>query len=398
MTGMRHGRTIAFVMLALLAGGIVVQLPLAAADDSDSPFSALWNAIFDLKSRDDQLQAQIDELRSERQSLPVQISGAEATRLVSDLYANIEVQALEQGRTIVHITAGNNGPDRAAGVRLTAFYLMPLFEINSINGDLCMDKSRGIIECIIGTIEQGQQVVISIDTTAREFGKSNTWTVDVSTTTDDANYSNNHVTYNFETGSGKQIEAIEIQQPEEQKVVEEEPVASTEPEQVNDGDGTVANNNTGVEEEPENVEDQTSADPVEETQGESQTSTEPQDAGSDNNNDGDNSSSPNTDVEDQEDRGSEEMDSSNSNNNTDAYEDETAQSEVEGTDASNSEAQQDQQGEPESSQPAAEQQQTREQDASEQSSSEPVASEPSGQSPASESSDSSGQESDESDQ
>lgn len=397
MTGMRHGRTIAFVMLALLAGGIVVQLPLAAADDSDSPFSALWNAIFDLKSRDDQLQAQIDELRSERQSLPVQISGAEATRLVSDLYANIEVQALEQGRTIVHITAGNNGPDRAAGVRLTAFYLMPLFEINSINGDLCMDKSRGIIECIIGTIEQGQQVVISIDTTAREFGKSNTWTVDVSTTTDDANYSNNHVTYNFETGSGKQIEAIEIQQPEEQKVVEEEPVASTEPEQVNDNDGTVPNNNTGVEE-PENVEDQTSADPVEETQGESQTSTEPQDAGSDNNNDGDNSSSPNTDVEDQEDRGSEEMDSSNSNNNTDAYEDETAQSEVEGTDASNSEAQQDQQGEPESSQPAAEQQQTREQDASEQSSSEPVASEPSGQSPASESSDSSGQESDESDQ
>ncbi|MEP0826554.1 MAG: hypothetical protein HRF40_13815, partial [Nitrososphaera sp.] len=392
MTDMRHGRTITFVMLALLAGGIVVQLPLAAADDSDSPFSALWNAIFDLKSRDDQLQAQIDELRSERQSLPVQISGAEATRLVSDLYANIEVQALEQGRTIVHITAGNNGPDRAAGVRLTAFYLMPLFEINSINGDLCMDKSRGIIECIIGTIEQGQQVVISIDTTAREFGRSNTWTVDVSTTTDDANYSNNHVTYNFETGSGKQIiEVIEIQQPEERKVVEEEPVASIEPEQVNDNGGTVPDNNTGVEE-PENVENQTSSDPVEETQGESQTSTEPQDAGSDN--DGDNNSSPTTDVDYQEDRGSEEMDSSNSNNNTDAYEDDTAQSEEEGTDASNSEAQQDQQGEPESSQPAAEQQQTREQDASEQSSSEPEAGEPSGQSPASESSVSSGQESD----
>jgi len=376
-------------MLALLAGGIIAQLPLAAADNSDSPFSALWDAIFDLKSRDDQLQAQIDELRVERQSLSVQSSGGEPLALVSDLYATIEVQTLEQGRTIVHITAGNNGPDRAAGVRLTAFYLMPLFEINSIDGDLCMDKSRGIVECIIGTLEQGQKVVIAVDATARESGRANTWTVDVSTTTDDADYSNNHVTYDFETGSGKQMEeVIEIQQlPERHEVVEEEPEATAEPEEEDDDKGGMVPNNSSTEvEDPENAENQTSTDPEEETPDENQTSTETQDLGS-------NNSSTNTDNEEQEDSGSKVVDDSSSNN-TNEVEDETEQSE-EGSNNGSEETQEENQAESESSQPTTTEQ-TQEQSAPEESGSEPAADPSSDESPANESSDNSQQESSES--
>jgi hypothetical protein len=378
-------------MLALLVGGIIAQLPLAAADDSNNPFGALWDAIFDLQSRDERLQAQIDELRAERETLLAQSSGDEPMVLVSDLYATIEVETLEEDRTIIHITAGNNGPDRAAGVKLTAFYLMPLFEINSIDGDLCIDKSRGIIECIIGTLEQDQEVVIAVDATARESGKENTWTVDISTTTDDADYSNNHVTYEFETGSDKRIEEIpEVQQPEEQKVVEQEPEATTEPEQEDDSDGTVRNNNSTKVEEPENTGNQTSTDPAEETAGGNQTSTETQDSGSNNSN----NNSTNMDNQDLANSESEAAEDSNSNS-TNAAEDETEQPEEEGANNSSEEAQEEQQGESEPSQPTTEEQ-TQDQSASEESGSEPAADEPSEESPAEESSDNGQEESSES--
>ncbi len=63
---------------------------------------------------------------------------------------------------MVHITAGSNGLERVAGARLTAFYLMPPFEIDSIDGDLCMDKGRGIIECIIGILEENEEVRLQL--------------------------------------------------------------------------------------------------------------------------------------------------------------------------------------------------------------------------------------------
>jgi hypothetical protein len=259
---MRLGRTSAFVLLALLAGGIVSQLPAAMADDSVNPFSALWDAVFDLQSRDDALQAQIDELRAERSALLVR---AGEPALASNLYASIDVEA-EDGRTLVHVTAGNSGPDRAAGVKLTTFYLMPLFEINSIDGSLCEDKSRGIIECIVGTLEEGQEYAVTIDATARESGMANTWTVDVSTTTGDSDYSDNHVTYDFETGSGERIEIPQAEQPEEE-----------EPEQ----DGVEPTNSTETEEPQENASNQTSTEP-EQAPSENQTSSETvaEDAGS----------------------------------------------------------------------------------------------------------------------
>lgn len=213
---MRLGRMLAFVVLAVLAGSVISQIPSALADDSANPFSAMWDAIFDLQSRDKDLQAQIDELRAERDALLGQTEPA----FVSDPYAQIKVDVTD-GRTLVYITVGNSGPDRAAGVKVTAFYLMPLFEINSIDGNQCEDKSRGIIECILGTLEAGQESVITIDATARESGEANTWTVDISTTTDDADYANNHVTYDFETGSGKPVEIPATEQPIEQQVTQE---------------------------------------------------------------------------------------------------------------------------------------------------------------------------------
>jgi len=213
---MRLGRMVAFVVLAVLAGSVISQIPSALADDSANPFSAMWDAIFDLQSRDKDLQAQIDELRAERDALLGQTEPA----FVSDPYAEIKVDVTD-GRTLVYITVGNSGPERAAGVKVTAFYLMPLFEINSIDGDQCEDKSRGIIECILGTLEAGQESVITIDATARESGKANTWTVDISTTTDDADYANNHVTYDFETGSGEPVEIPATEQPIEQQVTQE---------------------------------------------------------------------------------------------------------------------------------------------------------------------------------
>jgi hypothetical protein len=279
---MRSGRTLAFVVLALLVGGIVSQLPSALADDSENPFSAMWDAIFDLQSRDDDLQAQIDELRAERNALLAQTG---EPVLVSDLYAELEVETTEDGHTLVYVTAGNDGSDRAAGVKLTTFYLMPLFEINSISGDQCEDKSRGIIECVLGTLEEDQESVITIDATARKSGEANTWTVDISTTTEDSDYANNHATYNFETGSGEPIEIPEVVQPEEEQIIEDEISEETEAEPEPEQDDSTSNststdsgsNSTGTEtEQPqESSGNQTSTEnESEETSGGNQTSAE----------------------------------------------------------------------------------------------------------------------------
>lgn len=253
--------TLGFLVLALLAAGIISQMPSALADDSDNPFRALWNAILNLQSRDEDLQNQIDELKAGREA-PLSIQEPE---FVSDLYAEIEIEASEDGRMLVYVTVGNSGPDRAGAVKVTAFYLMPLFEINSINGHQCEDKSRGIIECALGTLEEGQESVITIDATSRESGQANTWTVDVSTTTDDTDYSNNHVAYDFETGSAEPIEIPQVKQPEETGT-------DSEPEQ---DDSSSNSTSTETQESQESSGNQTSTEnESEETSSENQTSSE----------------------------------------------------------------------------------------------------------------------------
>ncbi len=221
---MRFRKTPVSIMLAVLAGGIISQIPSALGDNSDNnPFGALWDAIFDLQIKDKNLQAQIDELRAERDDGLSSAQTDEPVALASDAYARIWVESAAEGdgQSIVYITAGNNGPNRAAGIKLTTFYLMQLFQINSIDsgGDgLCEDKSRGIIECTLGTLEAGQESLITIHATAKEYGKANTWTVDISTTTKDTDYTNNHVTYDFETGSAATpIKQQQILPPAEQQ-------------------------------------------------------------------------------------------------------------------------------------------------------------------------------------
>jgi hypothetical protein len=243
-------------MLALLAGGVLTQLPPALGDDSQNPFSALWAAIFDLQNRDEDLQAQIDELRAERDGLLIESA---QSGFASDTYTNIEVEATEDGRTLFQIAAGNNGPDRAAGVKLTAFYLMPLYKINSINDDRCENRSRGIIECTLGTLEAHQESVITIDTFARESGKENKWTADISTTTDDVDYTNNHMTSAFATGGAEPVET-----PEEQSVLQDD--ASDVPGAVSEEDsGSSANSTSAETEESQSAGNQTSDETGEET-------------------------------------------------------------------------------------------------------------------------------------
>ncbi|AFU57815.1 hypothetical protein Ngar_c08730 [Candidatus Nitrososphaera gargensis Ga9.2] len=267
---MRFRKTPVAIMLAVLAGGIISQIPSALGDNSDNnPFGALWDAIFDLQIKDKNLQAQIDELRAERDDGLSSAQTDEPVALASDAYARIRVESAAEGdgQSIVYITAGNNGPDRAAGIKLTTFYLMQLFQINSIDsgGDgLCEDKSRGIIECTLGTLEAGQESLITIHATAKEYGKANTWTVDISTTTKDTDYTNNHVTYDFETGSAatpiKQQQILPPAEQQQQPPTEsgiDEPQES-EPEQ-NGLDNNNSSNSTDADTSSEQTADNDSA-------------------------------------------------------------------------------------------------------------------------------------------
>ena len=258
IVGMRPA-IIGALLLAVIGAGLIFQAPSALADDSANPFLALWDAILNLQSKDEDLQNQIDELRAER----VQI--AQEPELVSDLYTEIHV-ATENGHTLVHVKAGNAGHDRADEVKLTAFYLMPLFEINSINRDSCEGKSRGIIECSLGNLESGQEITIVIYATARESGEANTWTVDISSSTKESDFSNNHVAYDFDTGLNEQVE---VQDDDQLANVVGEP-EQTESEQIS---GPASNETQeSANGAAENQESESASEPVTETH---EQSTEP---------------------------------------------------------------------------------------------------------------------------
>lgn len=204
---MRRRRIAVYVMLTLLSGGILSQLPSAMGATTANPLSAIWDAIFDLQNQNKDLQAQIDQLKAERENISTVQSDVQA--YTSDAYTKIDAVTSNDGNTQIKIAVGNNGPDRAAGTKLTVFYLMPLFEINSITGSDCQDLSRGIITCTIGTLESRAVSNITINAIARESGKANTWTADLSATTDDSNPQNNHVSYSFETGSGTPVAIVD---------------------------------------------------------------------------------------------------------------------------------------------------------------------------------------------
>lgn len=179
------------IVILLIGGAAVALLPYAFAEDSKNPIAAIWDAIYDLQNRDQNLQAQIDDLRTTKGA------GIEADGPKSDASVAVEVLGGEsEGQVLIHITVANSGPDRAAGVRLMVFYKMPLFHINSISGEACSDLGRGIIQCDLGTIESGEELAVTLDADALSEQETSL-TADVSSTTEDLDTSNNRSVIEF---------------------------------------------------------------------------------------------------------------------------------------------------------------------------------------------------------
>jgi hypothetical protein len=180
-------------IIVLLTGGVLIVAPSALGYSSRDPMAAFWDAIYDLQKRDDNLQSQIDDLRATANTQSV--AGLDILESDPSLSTKIENGEVH-GEIILSMNVTNNGPDRAAGVRLTAFYKMSLFHIESIMNESCTDLSRGIIQCDLGTIEAGNESVVSMVVMALS-SEDTTLTVDLTSTTKDADPTNNRNVLEF---------------------------------------------------------------------------------------------------------------------------------------------------------------------------------------------------------
>ncbi len=186
------------VFIVLLTGGMIVVVPSALGDSSGDPFSALWDAVYDLKERDDNLQSQIDAIRTTPTAQPE--SESETPKSDPALDTMIENGDVP-GEILVSMEVTNNGPDRAAGVRLTAFYKMSLFHVESIANQNCVDLGRGIVQCDLGTIESGNESAVSIVASPLSDGDA-TLIVDLTSTTEDLDPTNNRNVIEFTVNNG----------------------------------------------------------------------------------------------------------------------------------------------------------------------------------------------------
>jgi hypothetical protein len=187
--GVKATRPLAFVVLAFVVGATISQASFAFADDSTNPFRAIWEAISELQTRTDSLQAQIDDLKELRTTATAE--PAVASR-ISEPAVAIEVGNGQSGQTTIQLIARNTGPENAVGVKLSTYYQTSLFSVNSIRGAECTDQARGIIECYLGTLDFGSEARIIIDATPAALGQQAMITSDISSITDDANHANNH--------------------------------------------------------------------------------------------------------------------------------------------------------------------------------------------------------------
>ena len=193
----KASRPLAFVVLAFLVGATISQASFAFADDSSTnPFRAIWDAISELQTRTDSLQAQIDDLKKLRTTATAE--PAVATR-ISEPAVAIEVGNGQSGQTTIQMIASNTGPENAVGVKLSTYYQTSLFNVNSIQGAECTDQARGIIDCYLGTLDVGSEARIIIDATPAALGQQARITSDISSITDDANPANNHAEAVFMT-------------------------------------------------------------------------------------------------------------------------------------------------------------------------------------------------------
>lgn len=189
---MKVGGKIAFVALAFVIGATISQASFAFADDSTTnPFRAVWQAISELQTKTDSLQAQINDLKSQQAS-----SGPSALQQIperiSDLSVATEIGAGQSGQTLIQTIVKNAGPENAVGVKLSVYYQPSLFQVNYITGEECTDGGRGIVECYLGTLDSATDKTITIDATPVSLGQQASIIADISSITTDPNLTNNH--------------------------------------------------------------------------------------------------------------------------------------------------------------------------------------------------------------
>ena len=261
------GKPMGFVLLAFLIGATISQGSFAFADDSSTnPFRAIWDAIGELQTKTDTLQAQIDDLKAQQGTT---VAASPLATKTSDGSVHVEVTGGESGQTIVTIFARNSGPDSAVGAKVAVFYETSLLRVNFIEGADCSDGSRGIIECYLGTIEDGSDAVITIDADPIILEQSSRIIAEFSSITRDANPADNHAELLFVTGIAP------VAQPQTSgsgSSSAEETSAEQVPEDIEQAEETSEAGEEQTSEETEQTEEQ----PTEETSetGEEQTSEE----------------------------------------------------------------------------------------------------------------------------
>jgi hypothetical protein len=239
------------IIIVILAGAGLALNPYAFGQESKSAVQTIWDAIYDLQNKDQKLQAQIDDLKTE--SGPRQQIEAP-----SEVSAEIEIENNPSSEEMeIKVDVNNDGPERAAGVKLTIFYKMPLFDIDSIP-EQCRNLERGIVQCDLGTIEAGDRLQVLISLKPKELGVQTTITADVSSTTEDRIPTNNHLVVDLVTGEGTDPENIPGEEMDATVVSDlrdEETTANTQnqtsSEQPSEDDGasTASSNEDGNDEE-----------------------------------------------------------------------------------------------------------------------------------------------------
>jgi hypothetical protein len=187
-------RTIILLLAgAFLVGAVVSHTSFAFAEDEANPFRAIWDSIDSLNSKTSSLQAQIDEMKVQK-DIPTSSDDPRGEDL-SDVHVSIVPHEVDSDGFHIDIIVNNDGPSDAVGVKLTAFYKMSLVHIQYISTSACVDMSRGIIECQLGTIRSGEDSTVSViatDITGHSIGESITLTTDVSSINGDSDYTDNH--------------------------------------------------------------------------------------------------------------------------------------------------------------------------------------------------------------
>jgi hypothetical protein len=211
LLGSNSGKLMAFVLLAFVIGAGISKGSYAFADDSaTNPFRAIWEAIGELQTKTDSLQAQIDEIKEQGVAVS---SGEQVEVNMADASLTIDV-GNDDFQTIIDVVATNTGDDNAVGVKILTYYQMSILDVTFIDGAQCTDQARGIIECYVGTIESGGEAAVKIYATPSQLDEQAIITADVSSITKDADPANNHAELVFITSEEPVVVEEEEEQPD----------------------------------------------------------------------------------------------------------------------------------------------------------------------------------------